>query len=641
MKNETLLMGVAMLETLWETQKKDLIDLISPLINYVVAKTTAEGEIVDIYKVTQMMQDDFAYDSLPVAVVRKAIMRDKEHFKKKNKNIVLIKALDNEFEKIESKKKECQQLIGNIGKSLYEYLLSHCTRSKIKSQEQVFGFFQAYMKQYGISVGFEELDYMDVSINQSEINYYISDYIYSVKNSEERKYAEIINIVKGYFLQSAMYLQAENPDIMTATYKNVAFYYDTPFLLNLLGYQSESEHEAAYALHNMLKEEGASFYYFPQTEVELDNILNAYQRSLVMNVRSRRTLDGLNKKKYTYSGVGRLKSTFKDKLKNEYGVERCELPHYKTNAEQCVDQDSIDISDQDIYDYIKKHIKYYPHSSLKADIESALAIHMLRDGHTATQIEKCEHIFVTTNTDFTRRFNDYYRKNIKNDIIMPVITSIDLAAFSWVKSATSHASIPETQLLTYAYMTMELPPNVFDKCQDVLAQIESEGNITEEEVRSIVSDRVLQRELWRKTFPDPDEIDNAYIDKLRELHKTRIINDERKQQEREIKDRIIKQAKSYASEKKGWLYLILKHSILIAEILICIVCGIGIVLSTSFKYFYIIIPFFLISALSLIDTVILKGKFILRWIEKLCNKYESAVYDKKLEEYEMLYLENQ
>lgn len=106
-------------------------------------------------------------------------------------------------------------------------------------------------------------------------------------------------------------MQPENGNLRSANYRNVDFYYDTPILLNILGYQSEEEKKAANLLHEQLRKQKANFCFFYHAETEMKNILSAYQHSLRSGEYTGRTLEGLDRKKYTVSGVERLKDNWK------------------------------------------------------------------------------------------------------------------------------------------------------------------------------------------------------------------------------------------------------------------------------------------------------------------------------------------
>ena len=140
-----------------------------------------------------------------------------------------------------------------------------------------------------------------------------------------------IDLVKGYFLQSAIYLQAGNGNIITATYRNVSFYYDTPFLLRLLGYKTSEDERSATELHKALEKQKGRFFYFPQTQHEVERILNAYQRDIGHS--SSVTLEGLDERKYSTSDVQRLKQTWEGKLNSTFKASLAARPEYPRNPD--------------------------------------------------------------------------------------------------------------------------------------------------------------------------------------------------------------------------------------------------------------------------------------------------------------------
>ena len=51
MNNNQTMISAAMLEAVWQSRKKDMIDLITPFVMYATATLTSPGEKVDIQKV--------------------------------------------------------------------------------------------------------------------------------------------------------------------------------------------------------------------------------------------------------------------------------------------------------------------------------------------------------------------------------------------------------------------------------------------------------------------------------------------------------------------------------------------------------------------------------------------------------------
>ena len=220
-----------------------------------------------------------------------------------------------------------------------------------------------------------------------------------------------------------------------------------------------------------------------------------------------------------------------------------------------------------------------------------------------------------------------------------------MTAISWVKSSTANNQLPEKQLLTNAYAAMQPIPEIMDKCYKIMMQMESEGKITAEEVASIRSDRVTQRELWIEYMPSENEVDDNYLEELRKRHKDKLIKETKdemmatnrqNEESRElkitqsIKDKADKYAKNERDKylKRRTIYAILAEVIILG---ICI-CGWykslnSLELSISFVIFAII------SIMSIVDTLIQKGRFIHKYIEKCANQYETKIYEKKKKEY--------
>ena len=645
MQNQSALTGTVLLEAYWSSRRKDMIDLITPFIHYAVAKITSVGACVDIQKVTNMIRQEFGYTDLPEAVLYKAFSRDKEHFERRNRKYYLKKSLDFQAERFSQRKRECAEKIDSIGQSLFEYLQAHCKRERIISKEQSIELLQSFFSGFALQVGLETLDSEDFSYNYDEANYYIAKYIFEKKKTDENEYSSILDLTKGYFLRAAIYLQVENANIKAASYKDTMIYYDTPVLLQLLGYQSKQETDSANTLHNLLKKQGAKFYYFEQNEREIMSILTAYQYSLIGEQRSSRTLEGLDANGYDFDGVTRLKNTFSSLLESEFGIKLSTVPEYPVTADGFVDVNKIDISETDAIEYVRSHTKHYTEENLKSDVTSAIGIHRIRNGAISKEIERCKAIFVTTNTDFTNAFNSFYRDTIGKDRVMPVITSFDLSAIAWVKGGAISSDIPERQLLTNAYTAMQPAPEIIEKCRQVLGQLEREGSISKEDAILLRADRVTQRELWIEYFPTVESIDSKYIERLQQRQKEKLIGDARSaisneyelkqktetlQKKKEAKER----AYNYANNKRKSFVGILKTVFVVVFGIIAVACIVGMLRSlSSIPKSIFLIAFAGISVVSIIDTLTSHGRLINKWIEKQGNQYETVVYEKKLNEY--------
>ena len=642
MNSAKTLTSVAMLETLWELKRSDMLDLITPFVKYAVAHTTVLNSAIDTANIAQFVKKEFGYNEFPESIVFKILKRySPDYFKRDNGQYFLVTSLDEEADKLSQKKTECQARIDAVATALAPYLEEHCKHIKTITTEKATQCLQDFFARYGLYVGANPCALETISSDKYETDYYIAQFIFENERASSKEYSYIIDLVKGYFLSTVLYLQPENGSILTANYKKTSFYYDTPFLIRLLGYQSKQEQESALELHNLLKKQSASFYYFPQTEEEIRSILSAYQNSLATR-NSSQTLEGLDLMGYGFSGVERLKQTFKLRLASpDFGIKDSPLPPYPVNENGTVRTDANIIPEVELQAYIRAKVGHYKSDSLAADVTSAMAIDRLRPRVPVQNVESCNAIFVTTNIDFTNAFNNYYDKNILADTFPLVISDADLAAIAWVKSNSIDDKIPSRQLLANAYMAMQPIPKLLEKFKTIVNQLCSEGHITEEEAFLLRSNQYVAKELNLSTMGNPDVVTEHLVSEIHEHYKESLVSSEKKAHREEIrKNRVqaIRDAcdeahEEAANEKKKFL----KHAKSINTIICLLLAAVGIVGCIkswgSVPWSIAFGIFALVSLVSLTDTTFSLIRRVEKKINHAANQLEMRVYEKKKKEY--------
>ena len=97
--NNNDITSVVMLEAMWRSRRKDLLDLLSPFIDYAVASVTSPGSIIDINSVRTIIQERFGFNDFPSSVVIKVLNRNKSKYNKVKGDFYLIKSLDEDVGK--------------------------------------------------------------------------------------------------------------------------------------------------------------------------------------------------------------------------------------------------------------------------------------------------------------------------------------------------------------------------------------------------------------------------------------------------------------------------------------------------------------------------------------------------------------
>lgn len=646
MSNIVLTTSAVMMETMWEEKRKDLLDLITPFVLYSIAQKTSIGGEIKIDYITQSMCVFYGYKDVPESVIRKILNRNPQKCIKRERNkYFLIKDLGKFADDFDKRCKECDDRVNKIGDKLAIYLRNHCTRWRQNyTSEECILHLQEFFSRYGLFLGIDKLEQQtELSPKEHEIDYYIGRYIFDNKKENTIEYRDILDLVKGYFLKTVVYLQPENENLLSANYRNVDFYYDTPILLNLLGYQSEEEEKAAILLHEQLQKQKANFCYFYHAETEMKNILSAYQYSLRSGEYTGRTLEGLDRKKYTVSGVERLKVNWKSQLKNTFQIFEKNIPEYTVKENGAVDEREV-LDEKEIIASIRKRAKSYKQENIERDVDSILAIHRLRNNYVCENIESARAIFVTNNLDLANSVNNYYKRNVNKRAFPLVLTSAELSAMLWVKNGTS-TDLPEKQLLNNAYAALQPMPELLNKLSEVLEQMKLEGRITSEEVTALRTSHYVHRELWKETFGDENLTNTNSIMKIKQKYDDRIIanyKQEKELEKGEEKQKLYENAQLNAIEegkdaRQKWLRRLRNGSKLIAVLIFAGCLGATIKTWGKFNcniFFIIVIG---ITVLSLYDICKAREQFIDRILVKIANYQETRVIERKKREYLKLF----
>ena len=648
MNNIILTTSAVMMETMWEEKRNDLLDLITPFILYSIAQKTSIGGEIKIDYIVQSMGAFYGYKDIPESVIKKILNRNpKKCIKRERKKYFLIKDLGEFADNFDKRCKECDDRVNKIGDKLAFYLRNHCTRWKqnYTSEESILRL-QDFFSRYGLFVGIDRLEQqIELSPKEHEIDYYIGRYIFDNKKDNTIEYRDILDLVKGYFLKTVVYLQPENGNLLSANYRNVDFYYDTPILLNLLGYQSEEEKKAANLLHEQLKKQKANFCFFYHAETEMKNILSAYQHSLRSGKYTGRTLEGLDRKKYTVSGVERLKDNWKSQLKNTFQIIEKNIPEYTVKENGTVDESEV-LDEKELIASIRKRAKSYKQENIERDVDSILAIHRLRNNYVCENIENARAIFVTNNFDLANSVNYYYKRNVNKKAFPLVLTSAELSAMLWVKNGTS-TDLPEKQLLNNAYAALQPMPELLNKLSEVLEQMKLEGKVTSEEVTALRTSHYVHRELWKETFGDENLTNENTIMEIKQKYDDSIIvnyKQEKELEKAEEKQKLYENAqlsalKAGKNAKQKWLRRLRNGCKIIAALIF-----VGYLCATiktwgDFKWNIFFVIVIGIAVLSLYDICKAREQFIDRVLVKIANHQETRVIEKKKSEYLKLFEE--
>lgn len=537
--NQNVLVSTAMISALWERHNKDTLDLMLPFLKYSIAKTSKVGARLNITAVTDVFKEEFGYDSIPYNVVITMLNRlSPSVLAKKDREYSLITSLDTELSDFEKRKTLYKEHRNIVGSALANYLNENTTpQSKPYDIESALSVLIDFFVANGLIIAQtpEQLTLLKNN-REGKINYSIGRFLINEHKDESVIFDYVTDMVKGFFVSTAISFQPENLTLPHAKFKNLHCYLDTRVILSALGLRLPTAKIAALELLDMLRAEQALICCFEHTVTEIRDIICAYKKSL-LNPDSKdvyNTLEYWDEQNYSVEQVNRYLAILEKKIES-LGIKIIPSP---TNIYRAV----RGIKLNKFKDSLSKRVRYNSTSAWRNDVLSVLGIMKLRKGHTSPELEKCAHIFVTTNIPLINVVNECLFEPEAG--VGPVITDTTLSSLVWFKCSSSHSNYPTHRLIENAMLALEPTHSFLNEFYEVINQFQAEGGISEEEAAIIRSDIQIRRGLFTAINGDSTKIGKETIAGLRDRLREQYGGENKKQSEENYQLYLAQKAKN-------------------------------------------------------------------------------------------------
>lgn len=602
------IISLAMLYALWQTKRSDLLDLIRPFVLYAVGVTTKVGDIIDVEDICRYMESEFGYQSFQCAVVERILLRETSDaikqesriIKKENRKFILIASLSTQVENFNSKRLVCKEHSDAVTTALAGYLNHNraCRRDNYTSSEAEV-FLLSFFERQGGSIVLSADDLRQISFKNSELDFFIGKFILEENEKRSSLMDYIVELVKGYFVTTALYLQAENLDVTHASFSNVIFYLDTRLLLALLGFKSSQENESVQEMVKSLQRNGAKLACFSYNIEEVENILEAYKQSTVSPRRypATITLEFFDERGASYTHVDAAQKAFIQKLRN-FQVNEISFEAALINA-GVKDQATGLLNDDELRNILLEMKPSYNVSTLPDDLAAINTVSRIRRGKRLPNIEKCKAVFVTSNPLLVSGTKQLLI-NHSEDVGFPLaITGNDLCVMAWLKDFERSNNLPKMRLLENVLAALTPSKELMDAYFDNVDYLEKQGDLSGDEAALLRMDQFAKKELMELTKGEKGNLSTAVVQTIRENIRreskeegikigenrgTQTLNELRtaacKQAEKEIEE-------EYSRKERRWIKIIKIAAIAIAllfssaSIYMIVMTGIGSPLSIA------------------------------------------------------------
>lgn len=519
------IISLAMLYALWQTKRSDLLDLIRPFVLYAVGVTTKVGDIIDVEGICRYMESEFGYQSFQCAVVERILLRETSDaikqesriIKKEDRKFILIASLSTQVEKFNSKRLVCKEHSDAVTTALAGYLNHNraCRRDNYTSSEAEV-FLLSFFERQGGSIVLSADDLRQISFKNSELDFFIGIFILEENEKRSSLMDYIVELVKGYFVTTALYLQAENLDVTHASFSNVIFYLDTRLLLALLGFKSSQENESVQEMVKSLQRNGAKLACFSYNIEEVENILEAYKQSTVSPRRypATITLEFFDERGASYTHVDAAQKAFIQKLRN-FQVKEISFEAALINA-GVKDQATGLLNDDELRNILLEMKPSYNVSTLPDDLAAINTVSRIRRGKRLPNIEKCKAVFVTSNPLLVSGTKQLLI-NHSEDVGFPLaITGNDLCVMAWLKDFERSNNLPKMRLLENVLAALTPSKELMDAYFDNVDYLEKQGDLSGDEAALLRMDQFAKKELMELTKGEKGNLSTAVVQTIRE-----------------------------------------------------------------------------------------------------------------------------
>lgn len=583
---------------------------------------------------------NFGFPNIPKAVIEKIFNRMKKTVIRNDKRYYLIKDLSEEVKKFDENKSQIQDESDKVVDNLTEYLkASNKNFNKITIEETKKLLYMFFEKN-----GFTTIENLENLKNIGEYktdqtNYYIAKFILDENENNTRVFNSIYKIVCGFMLANTIYIQVENDN--KASLKNLNCYLDTPIILNLLELKTDEQNSSAKLLVELLEKKQAKIKCFEHNYKEVYSIIYAYKENI--GKYKDKTLEGLDKKNYTYSDVERLLDNLKSLLKKKH-VEVEEKPNYE--------EYSTIIDEQGLEDYLKEKYKDKIEKKEKVlgpDIDSISAISRLRKGKYVTKLEESKAVFVTNNYDLIKYSNLFLNKKEFGEISYS-ISDIELTTILWLKTFKTNPDLPRFKLIENARLALEPSNQIMERFKDVIEKMKEEELINDIDVlENLKTNLYYKAELMEKIEGDGDNITNEVVrgiidkqtenlqlqldvanEKINQLEREKQLNESKKKDTRKLIEKECLDKATRISKKMGKSLKIIIYIVYFIIIGYCIYITYKDIIVEKNIINFPTVVLFLIAIFGLIDMSFSKMHFIIKFLKRKQDTVQEMLYNKFL-----------
>lgn len=351
----------------------------------------------------------------------------------------------------------------------------------------------------------EVIENIDNSSIKKEMYVFYKYVIYTYKTDYEL-FKVIQRFCMGYIVANALSL--DNVSSKSIIFKDKKVFFDTNFILRLLGLEGEFYKNSYIGIIDILKENNCKLYIFMHTYDEIKNILESAKQNLNNTTELSSEVQKYFCSTNTTEGeIVLLISTLDKKLK-KLGIYISNLEYGNTSENYQIDENELYNAIIDVYSKRKSFDEDNKKDMIWNDVKSMSLIYRDIMLSRSYSIKTLKDVFITTNRGLAYACKNFDKTlGKKEGAITPCMTDIFLGTILWIQNPIRYDDYNEKQILASCYSSIKLDNKTINKFSAEVEKLKDKEKITNEDYMLMKDYTVVEDMLSDKIMGNSENID--------------------------------------------------------------------------------------------------------------------------------------
>lgn len=387
-----------------------------------------------------------------------------------------------------------------------------------------------------------EIPNVDSRISPTE-QYLFARFVVWVTNNDS-ELSKLLAEIGGAVMLTEVILHFRNPSSANRRQLRLSVFVDAPMIMDYLGLSGRTFRDSAAYTIDKFRNMGCTIACFSHSRDEIRDILMALTHSDHVS-RFGPTADALRRKEITESQVAVTLASLDQQLK------KARIEIVATTLGQL--RSTRTFFPDELVEKLTNELGQSNYSARERDAKSAAMVMRKRQGHRTSDLFDARVIMVSQNR---RLCSAAKRVTIDDDLlgqwdIGPVIHRSDAAgALFLVMGSDEREKVSRAELLGICMNITRLRPRIVEEVKSQLIGLQS--SLSEEDLDALLTDPRCAVALMDATVGADRVVDRSNVEKIVEVVKLSLLNEEQRRFEIELKDSEARAAKRYDEQEEHW-----------------------------------------------------------------------------------------